>query len=444
MLKGSIWRRLAPLLLSFVFGFAHAAPTVTVFTATTDSGTPQRLVTGPDGLLYFASDKGVFRLTASGASIVASMPSAPSQLIAGYDGNFYGAVSGTTFRMRPDGALTTLAQVALGNLVFKSDGNLYGTQSNGGVYRLTASGTLTKLSDAYIDNMAEGLGGNLFGVVWIIDPPYYTYQWTNYVYKVTPGGAASQTDTFACTDGMPNARLTSTPAGLLYGVTEGALNDPFDPTACHGPGVLFSIDSSGKYTNLARFTGASGGSSAPLLYAADGTLFGVSDFYCNDYPNDCHVPALFRYRPAKNPSLFAGDLTMIGGDVAQGRALAQTADGTIYGIAGSTIYRLKRPTTLHGEGSFSVNPSTGAVTINPKAVLTDDMTTRGIAGQTIRFYRKGVQICVVQTDVSGAASCKVAAKDHTSGFDAIFQETNLHAASKVTSPLVCVVGTNCK
>jgi len=385
--------------------------------------------------------------------MVATMSPAPAELIAGYDGNLYGTTvsggafgKGSVFRLRLDGTLTTLASFdgtigrAPFNLVYATDGNLYGAM-DGGVFKLTPTGALTRLTSYAGRNFAEGSNGKLIGAQTRCGDEY-CYSREGYLFEITRAGVVTEGGTFDARSGFPNAPLTSAPGGTLYGVSAGAAPD-YDPRLQTATGEIYCLGPDGTGCGRMSFD-TWDGSSTPLLYAFDGTLFGFTDGYFGISPTSGEPmygqAKFFRYKPPANPNLDSGKLTVIG--EFGGRKLAQAADGTIYGIgtstSGSTIYRLKRPTTLTGHGIYSIDPLTGKITLQPSATLTDDMTTRGVPGQTVSFSRQGQLLCVAQTDAGGTAKCTIPVKQHLGGFDATFAETATYAATSVHSPILCV------
>lgn len=171
------------------------------------------------------------------------------------DGNLYGmidggnpitnlpyyAVGGSIFRVSPEGEFTDLFQFEgtngaspAGPLVQGSDGYLYGATTSGGPTNL---GTLFRIS-------TNGTFDSLYG--------FDTFYGLNPAYGYTPNGG-----------------LVEGPDGIFYGTTySGGPN---------GQGTIFSITTSGVYTNLLFFNGTNGAlPSGSLVLGADGALYGTT------------------------------------------------------------------------------------------------------------------------------------------------------------------------
>lgn len=270
----------------------------------------------------------IFKLTPSGVFTtlieftddgVSNRGSNPVGLIRGRDGNFYGATysgairyvepgpiysfetitCGTIFKLTPAGVFTTLVEfndpsgprgIGPHTLVQGSDGNLYGTTRRGGAsscgtfFKVTTSGTLTTLLDF------TGLSGAAKGrsprgeLIALADGNFYGV--TNAggaadlgtVFRVTPAGALTTLAEFSGTTGtvrgaLPDAALVQGSDGNLYGSTTGTANLPY--------GTLFRLSTSGTFTHLLDFTGASGSNrgstpNAALIQGADGFLYGTT------------------------------------------------------------------------------------------------------------------------------------------------------------------------
>ena len=104
------------------------------------------------------------------------------------------------------------------------------------------------------------------------------------VFKITPDGVLTTLHKFceetSCPDGNdPAASLTQASDGNLYGTTFMGGN---------GEGTLFRITTSGEFTTLYTFcslTYCEDGASprAPLVQASDGTLYGTTSSFYNNY-----------------------------------------------------------------------------------------------------------------------------------------------------------------
>jgi uncharacterized repeat protein (TIGR03803 family) len=160
-----------------------------------DGCRPQRLVRGPDGLLYgtTAQQPGspiwgtFFRITPSGefATLYVFRRNAdgyaPGPLVLATDGFFYGVTGagganglGTAFRLSTDGRLTVLrafqstdpigaGEPPVGPLVQGSDGNLYGSTGNR-LFRMTLAGDLSPFGSPFSSSaIIAGRDGRLYG-----------------------------------------------------------------------------------------------------------------------------------------------------------------------------------------------------------------------------------------------------------------------------------------
>lgn len=182
----------------------------------------------------------------------------PNGVIRDSAGTLYGTtiadgrtIFGTVFKLTSSGVKTILHNFSggtdggepHGNLVRDAKGNLYGTTEYGGNLNVQCAGM-------------QGCG---------------------VVFKISPSGHETVVHAFTgkADGGQPLAGLTMDSKGNLYGTTAGGGKGGCNYWAV-GCGVVFKIDSAGKYTVLYRFTGGSdGGVPEPhLILDAAGNIYG--------------------------------------------------------------------------------------------------------------------------------------------------------------------------
>jgi uncharacterized repeat protein (TIGR03803 family) len=240
--------------------------------------------------------------------------SQPNGLIQATDGDFYGTTwgggaddVGTVFKITADGTLTTLysfcgdyscgyGEGPSSTLVQAANGDFYGTTSgyfggDGTVFKITASGTLTTLYSFCVTGCADGRSPYA-GLVQARDGDFYgTTAYGGYgssggtIFKITPSGTLTLLYSFcaqvACADGQsPFAALVQATNGDFYGTT---MNGGNGGNCAGGCGTIFKITPSGALTTLYNFCaddscphGGGGGSTAGLVQATDGNLYGTS------------------------------------------------------------------------------------------------------------------------------------------------------------------------
>jgi uncharacterized repeat protein (TIGR03803 family) len=181
-----------------------------------------------------------------------------------------------------------------------SEGNLYGTTYYGGgtgcggfgcgiIYKLTPSGSATTLytftggadgGQPYHSPILLDAAGNLYGTAGIGgDLTCPLSQGCGTVWELDSSGKFTVLYTFTGgTDGAsPTAGLVMDPSGNLYGDASGG--GELSCSAPYGCGVVFEIDSSGKFTVLYTFTGGSNDGAGPvatLLRDSAGNLYGTT------------------------------------------------------------------------------------------------------------------------------------------------------------------------
>ena len=308
-----------------------------------------------------------------------------SALIQASDGNFYGVSAlggyqdnGYVYRVsRATGQLTHLHDFQFsdgatprGTLIQGTDGDLYGTTEAGGAnrsdycyggqyyqkggcgtaFKVSLKGAFTKLHDFYtaVDGyqaatntgLIQASDGNLYGMALVEFPTEATS-----VFKMTPDGTVSVFYLFAA-DGsqgsMTHTGLLQARDGNLYGTTEGD---------CCGPtenGTVFQLSLSGAFQTLYAFQGAptngSGDGSSPwgnLIQGQDGALYGTT-FGGGTTTGFCIVAGcgtVYRVTTAGEESIlhrFIG--SALDGENPQNAGLAQTSNGTFYGVTGGNPF----------------------------------------------------------------------------------------------------------
>jgi len=235
-------------------------------------------------------------------------------------GNLYGTTSGggafgmgTVFQIEPSGRETVLHSFTwtdgyfpLGGLVRDSHGNLYGANQQGGrqketcsqgfcfgtVFQLDKSGKYTVLhifsgsanDGGFPNGVIRDAAGNLYGTAPIGgDPNCPDSSDCGLVFKLDPKGNGTVLHSFTGgKDGAyPIGQLFRDDAGNLYGTTQfGGDNSQLCNIAYKGCGVVFKIDTAGKFTTLYAFKGGpspSGGEpAAGVIRDPGGNLYGVT------------------------------------------------------------------------------------------------------------------------------------------------------------------------
>jgi uncharacterized repeat protein (TIGR03803 family) len=364
------------------------------------------LLQGSDCNLYGATYGGgintngsVFSITTNGSfATVCSFPgqndgTSPNPagwLIQGSDGGFYGMAStystdmGTVFRATTNGIVTTLYSFFIsdqelpgpwGPIALGGDGYIYGATVTGGtngigsVFKVSTNGAgftnLIQLSGAGYGipalygiepygGVVQGTDGNFYGTTSLNGPDNGLSGGT--VFRITSTGAITNLHVFNSSDtngnpvdtdgNTPQAALGQGYDGNFYGVTSAGGDTNL---SSGGYGTIFQISSSGTFTTLHRFNGVDGeGSSVEtlgngLMQASDGNLYGVSVYGGNIsvyYPNG--LGTIFRISPGGNfttvYNFSESDLP-----VSYPYSLIQGQDGSFYGTAYNTIFKLTVP-----------------------------------------------------------------------------------------------------
>jgi|HubBroStandDraft_6_1064221.scaffolds.fasta_scaffold42519_2 uncharacterized repeat protein (TIGR03803 family) len=267
-----------------------------------------------------------------------------------------------------------------GDLIQDSDGNLYGTTYYGGsddhgtIFKIDPSGTRTILYTFLHSDIAAGAfpQGGLFR-----DPEGNLYGTTfaggnsncncGTIFKLDTSNNLTTLHQFnSYTSGRyPESRLLDV-KGTLYGTTAGG--GGACSSANGGCGVVFSLNSAGRYAVVHEFTGTADGSQpGDLIRDSAGNLYGAAEL---DGPDG--FGTVFEIDTS---GTFAILHTFTGGSdggYPQGRLL-RDVNGNIHGVAGTAADRLDQGEVFHldASGTLSVlrtftNPAKG---LHPLSLL---------------------------------------------------------------------------
>jgi|SRR5208282_136626 len=257
-----------------------------------------------------------------------------NDLLLDVNGTLYGTTSiggvngcGTVYKLDSKGKETVLYSFTGGadgcfpqsNVLQDWQGNLYGVALFGGnltatnciddggcgtLFKLDKKGNFTVLytfTGGADGNIPQGLNmdwaGDLYGITLnggdLKCPIAETPPGCGVVYKVDTSGKFTVLHTFTggADGGVPNDYLTLDLAGNIYGVTfVGGNTADCSESGC---GTVFKLDQKGKLTTLHTFTGTDGAEpEGPLVLDLWGNLYGATtnggDLTCNA-PNGCGV-----------------------------------------------------------------------------------------------------------------------------------------------------------
>lgn len=205
------------------------------------------LATGPDGAIWFTSASGVGRVSTDGVVSLFPGALAGSYLTVGPDGNMWTSTPTSINRITPAGAVTSFtdpAMTGVGDLVFGADGNVWFTNAaTHAVGRLTTGGIVTMFVDARI-NVTGSITAGPDGNVWIADTTPATSGFPGFpgtpgsaaLVRVTPAGAMA----FLSAGAGYVTEVTAGPDGeLWYG------NDGTNTTSARNRGYVTHMSTTG-------------------------------------------------------------------------------------------------------------------------------------------------------------------------------------------------------
>jgi uncharacterized repeat protein (TIGR03803 family) len=245
--------------------------------------TPNSLIQGADGNLYFTNGNGLYQLTLGGVlSTIYTFKSDPTTGVAPYGSNASSLVQGS------DGFFYVTVQGAPG---VPAGGT---GQIAGGIVKITATGDIFLVHAFAADGsegdlrggpLVEGSDGNFYGATAFSG----TGTKGGVAFKVTPGGALTVLNQFSSNTGTRNYALFVGGDGNFYGTT--FIGGDTAATTCGqlGCGTVFQLTSSGL-NNLHNFEGGTptssvvsanpqvdgAGPESPLVQASDGLFYGTT------------------------------------------------------------------------------------------------------------------------------------------------------------------------
>jgi uncharacterized repeat protein (TIGR03803 family) len=182
------------------------------------------------------------------------------------------------------------------------------------------------------------------------------------VFRFRPDTGVEVIATFDGTNGfLPDGGLVQGPDGNLYGVTEaggiGYSGDP--PNLNPGPGTVFRVSLTGQMDTLFCFNATNSATPfGPLVFGADGTMYGVTFFGPNNGIKNDEGGTLFQISTN-------GALTQLHAfrapDGARPLGLIEGTDGVFYGMSSGTAFRATTNGLVSVLARFSGTNGTGPV-----------------------------------------------------------------------------------
>jgi len=236
----------------------------------------------------------------------------------------------------PAQILTTLANFNT------TDGSLYGTTEHGGnstactppcgvIFKITPGEALTVVHSfdftdgAYsVAGLVQAANGYLYGTT------QFSADGNGTIFKITPAGALSTIHAFVGTDGStPHAGLVQAANGDLFGTTTYGGTS----TACgtRGCGTIFKITPDGVFTTLHNFQSTDGANPFGLVQAANGDLYGTTNFGGNTTCYSAGCGTVFKITPAGVFTALHNFLQNQTDGTFPSAGLVQAADGNLYG-----------------------------------------------------------------------------------------------------------------
>jgi uncharacterized repeat protein (TIGR03803 family) len=270
------------------------------FDGSTEGGAPSFVIKGSNGNFYgtslFGGTDSLFggtfvQITPAGAVKVlhdfdtdADGGAVNANIVQGSDGAFYGSTQmgglngeGTIYRITTSQAFSVLDDLDSSDITLLTtlgaDGLIYGTNGGGTitstVFKMTNAGvqttvhSLTDATDGYnISSFVLGSDGNYYGLTTNGGPSGY-----GTFFQIKPSGTFTVLHSFA-TYPTDFANLTQGDDGNFYSSTAGDVIG----------GAIIQLTTSGTPTVLATFSSPGFNSVAGLMQAADGDLYGTTEY----------------------------------------------------------------------------------------------------------------------------------------------------------------------
>lgn len=348
------------------------------------------LVRGNDGAIFGMTEKGVFKISTSGAvsrEEVFVPQLSGGCLVAGPDGQICGLsirsewgenLKTGFFKITENGIVESAFGSKppvrpVGSLAEGADGCFYGTTARGGaadqgtIFKMTRSGACSTLIE-FTGSVGPYKGGSPNGsLVRGTDGSFYGTtsgpDGFGTIFKVTSEGAFTTLVEFRSLLGSssgfnPQGGLLLAPDGNFYGTTSQDTS---------GQGTVFRLTQAGALTQLVVFTGAGGANPGyspcgSLILGSDGRLYGTTG------------------KPTGAGTVFSlsldGEMAVLAAVGSPGETLTAGADGHLYGVSNDSVNSHVFRITLQGERSkvhefSSENPLQGGPALTPLTLGSD-------------------------------------------------------------------------
>ena len=146
---------------------------------------------------------------------------------------------------------------------------------------------------------------------------------TGTIFRITPTGNLTRIHVFDGTDGsLPITGIVQGKDLSLYGVASSGGKDGW-----RGPGIIYKVSLSGVYKVLHEFNITDGEYPNPLLIGKDGNFYGTTTY------GGAHSYGVIFRMDSSGAVTLLHSFNIVDGSRPNGR-LAQTPDGTLYGVTG--------------------------------------------------------------------------------------------------------------